>query len=129
MYRIGEFSNMFQVTIKTLRYYDEINLFKPSFKDPYTGYRYYNDEQINEFQKIVKLKDLNFTLDEIKVMKDEMDNEKLDLKIKELESEQKLLKSKISHLEDMKLKGDKDMEYKIGIDSNVKLSVVGKKIL
>lgn len=129
MYRIGEFSNMFQITIKTLRYYDEIDLFKPSFKDPYTGYRYYDDKQIKEFEKIMKLKDLNFSLDDIKVMKDEMDSEKLDLKIKELESEQKSLKLKISHLEDMKLKGENKMKYKIGIDSNVKLNVIGKRII
>ena len=77
----------------------------------------------------MKLKDLNFSLDEIKIMKDEIDSEKLELKIKELESEQESLKLKISHLEDMKLKGDNKMKYKIGIDSNVKLSVIGKRII
>ena len=39
MYKIGEFSTLNHITIKTLRYYDEIGLLKPSIVDKYTGYR------------------------------------------------------------------------------------------
>ena len=56
MYRIGEFSYLFKVTIKTLRHYDKIDLFKPAFTDPYTGYRYYKEEQKEEFSNILKFK-------------------------------------------------------------------------
>ena len=48
MYRIGEFSYLYQATIKTLLHYDKKDLFKPSYKDPYTGYRYYSDSQRGE---------------------------------------------------------------------------------
>ena len=81
MYRIGEFSYLFQVTIKTLRHYDKIGLFKPAEKDPFTGYRYYKEEQKEEFQNILKLKQLGFSLEEIKNLKDEVDNEKIINKI------------------------------------------------
>lgn len=66
MYKIGEFSIKVDVPVKTLRYYDEIDLFKPSFQDIYTGYRYYENHQIIEIDKIKKLKDLNLSLKEIK---------------------------------------------------------------
>ena len=72
MYRIGEFSYLYKLTIKTLRYYDEIDLFKPSYKEPYTGYRYYSEDQKEELEHILKLKDYGFTLEEIKDLKTHM---------------------------------------------------------
>ena len=43
MYKIKDFSNITDTSIVTLRYYDEIDLFKPSYVDFYSGYRYYED--------------------------------------------------------------------------------------
>ena len=51
MYKIGDFSKKVSIPVKTLRYYDEINLFKPSYIDDFTGYRYYTDEQIEQIKK------------------------------------------------------------------------------
>ncbi len=65
MYKIGDFSKKTNVPIKTLRYYDEIDLFKPLFIDECTGYRYYQDVQIKVINKIKMLKDLNLSLKEI----------------------------------------------------------------
>ena len=65
MYKIGDFSKKFSVPVKTLRYYDEINLFKPSYIDDFTGYRYYTDEQIGQIKKIIMLKELNLSLKNI----------------------------------------------------------------
>lgn len=45
MIRIGDFSKLSQVSIKTLRYYDEMGLFKPINVDRFTGYRYYSASQ------------------------------------------------------------------------------------
>ncbi len=42
MLSIGEFSKISHLTMKTLRYYDEIGLLKPAFIDPKNGYRYYD---------------------------------------------------------------------------------------
>ena len=66
MYRIGEFAILTGVSVKTLRYYDYINLLKPSKIDQYTNYRYYTNEELTKFQKIEYLKKLGFTLEEIK---------------------------------------------------------------
>ena len=56
MFKIGDFSKIARVTIKTLRYYDKIGLLKPSFIDIHTGYRYYTDEQISEIHAILSYK-------------------------------------------------------------------------
>lgn len=66
MLKIGEFENLFNVSIKTVRFYEEKELFKPFYIDKYTGYRYYDENNINEMTKILYLKELGFSLDEIK---------------------------------------------------------------
>lgn len=66
MYKIGEFSTLNHITIKTLRYYDEIGLLKPSIVDKYTGYRYYSNNQINDINNIKYYKELGLSLEEIK---------------------------------------------------------------
>lgn len=65
MYKIGDFSKKVAVPVKTLRYYDEIGLFKPSYADPFTGYRYYEEKQIVSIKKIAMLKGLHLSLKEI----------------------------------------------------------------
>ena len=47
MLKIGEFANLFNVSIKTVRFYEEKELFKPFYIDKYTGYRYYDENNIN----------------------------------------------------------------------------------
>ena len=66
--KIGEFSKRNEVTIKTLRYYEEIELLMPREIDDYTGYRYYDVSQMQDMNKIKYLKNLGFRLDEIKEM-------------------------------------------------------------
>ena len=66
LYKIGDFSKKTNVSVKTLRYYDEINLFKPVEIDLFTGYRYYSDGQINNLNIILSLKRVGFSLEEIK---------------------------------------------------------------
>jgi len=51
MYKIKEFSKLTNVPIKTLRYYDEIDLFKPEYVDKNNNYRLYSDEQIPKIKK------------------------------------------------------------------------------
>jgi predicted transcriptional regulator YdeE/DNA-binding transcriptional MerR regulator len=65
MLRIGEFSKIAQVSIKTLRYYDRLGLLKPAHIDRYNGYRYYNLSQLPRLNRILALKDLDFSLDQI----------------------------------------------------------------
>ena len=66
MLTIGEFSNICQVSAKTLRYYASINLLAPSEINPENGYRYYAIEQLETMLLINRLKSYSFSLDEIK---------------------------------------------------------------
>ncbi len=65
-FTIGEMSKLHNVPIKTLRYYDEIGLFKPIKVDKCSGYRYYSTEQFEQLNTIKYLKFLGFSLKEIK---------------------------------------------------------------
>ena len=65
-YRIGMFANMNHVTIKTLRYYDEQNLLKPVYVDEENGYRYYEASQIAELHRILALKNMGFSIEDIR---------------------------------------------------------------
>jgi DNA-binding transcriptional MerR regulator len=57
-----------QVSKRLLRYYDEIGLLKPNFTDPSTGYRYYSAAQMTDLNRILALKDLGLSLDQIQRM-------------------------------------------------------------
>ena len=65
MFRIGDFSQLGQVSIRTLRLYDEMNLLKPAQIDKFTGYRYYSIEQLPRLNRILALKDLGLSLEQI----------------------------------------------------------------
>lgn len=65
LFTIGEISKLFNINIKTLRYYDEIDLFKPIFIDKTNNYRYYSTEQFEQLNTIMYLKALGMSLDKI----------------------------------------------------------------
>jgi DNA-binding transcriptional MerR regulator/effector-binding domain-containing protein len=65
MLKIGEFSRLSQVTVKTLHHYDEIGLLKPSHVDKFTEYRYYTLEQLPRIHSIMALKELGLSLEQI----------------------------------------------------------------
>ncbi len=71
MIRIGDFSRLSRVSIKTLRYYDEMGLFKPVEVDRFTGYRYYSANQLPRLNRILALKDLGLSLEQIAQVLDE----------------------------------------------------------
>lgn len=60
MYKIGMFSKMTKVTVKTLRHYDEIGLLKPGWVCPENGYRYYSNEEMLRLHRILSLKQIGF---------------------------------------------------------------------
>lgn len=66
MLKIGDFSKKAHVSVKTIRYYDDVGLLKPAWSDRFTGYRYYRLDQIGRLNRILALKDLGFSLDQIK---------------------------------------------------------------
>ena len=66
LYQIGEISKLCNIPIKTLRYYDEINLLKPKKIDEFSNYRYYSNEQLVLILEIKQFKEAGFSLKEIK---------------------------------------------------------------
>lgn len=65
MLKIGDFSTLAHISVKTLRYYDEAGLLAPVWVDPQSGYRYYAARQIGQLNRILVLKDFGFSLEEI----------------------------------------------------------------
>src|SRR5262249_22773030 len=65
MLTIGAFSRMSHVSIKALRFYDEIGLLKPTRVDGENGYRYYAASLLPRLNRILFLKELGFSLDEV----------------------------------------------------------------
>lgn len=123
MFRIGEFSKLTQVSIRMLRYYDEVNLLKPAYIDQDTKYRLYATEQIPILNKIIYLRDSGFQVAEIANALDCKNHEvmeQLDLKYKEIElnikeEQEKLNKIEVARKEIMQ--GKEDFHYQIAIKS------------
>lgn len=66
MFRIGDFSRLSQISVKALRYYDEIGLLKPTYVDNATGYRYYSADLLPRLNRILVFKELGFSLAQIR---------------------------------------------------------------
>lgn len=92
MFKIGEVSKLTQVSIRMLRYYDELGILKPAKIDKYTGYRLYSVEQISTLQKIVLLRDSKFSVAEISNIVHNWDDEFV---IKELNRKKNEIKNEI----------------------------------
>ncbi len=71
MFTIGDFARYGQVSVRMLRHYDATGLLRPARVDPASGYRLYQAGQLARLNRIVALKDLGFTLDQVRVMLDE----------------------------------------------------------
>ena len=65
MIKIGDFARLGQVSVATLRHYDEVGLLKPATVERFTSYRYYSVAQLPRLNRILALKDLGFSLDQI----------------------------------------------------------------
>lgn len=104
-YKIGEFSKLARVTVRTLRHYEEIGLLKPDIVDRWTGYRYYSPGQLQKLLFIVQLKDLGFTLSEILDLYDEDSHfpcaSTIETKIKECERQLEKLRHRYSQLQEI----------------------------
>jgi len=72
--KIGEFSQINKITVKTLRLYDKLGILKPKFIDKFTGFRYYDSDQLLLVQRIISLKQIGFSLSEIaSILEDKSD--------------------------------------------------------
>lgn len=66
LFKINEFASIFGTTVKTLRFYEKVGLFMPFFIDQNNGYRYYSFKQTGLLSEIVQLKEVGFSLSQIK---------------------------------------------------------------
>lgn len=98
MYKIGEFSKIVNMSVRTLRYYDEINILKPGVVDNFSNYRYYTEENISEANLITILRSVDFSLEEILMYKNNLTEDVIDNKIGSLESEIEDINLKIRKL-------------------------------
>lgn len=93
MFTVGEFAALARVSRRLLRYYDEIGLLKPAQTDRFTGYRYYTAEQMAHLNRILVLKELGLSLDQIqRMLNDQITTDELQgmLLLKKAEIEQQL---------------------------------------
>ncbi|PFK06621.1 MerR family transcriptional regulator [Bacillus cereus] len=123
-YSIGEFSKRTGTSIRTLQYYDEIGLLRPE-KNISSGHRVYKDKDILALQKIVSLKVLGYSLEEIRGM---LNVKSLNISLKEtlqnqrvaFEEKKKQLEVSIKAIERTMVCLKEDEE----VDSNILMSLI-----
>ena len=98
MLKIGDFSKLSRVSIRMLRHYDDIGLLKPAEIDEFTGYRYYQEEQLFTIGRITSLKDMGFSLAEIiRILENYDDKEKMEKFLLERQEELQKLSEETSY--------------------------------
>lgn len=113
--RIKEFARLVGVSVRTLHYYDEIGLLKPSAVDGQNGYRYYGNENLERMEQIMFYRELDFPLKKIAGLLDSTANDRRGA----LAGQKELLELKKQRLErlisaiDASLKGEKIMDKNI----------------
>jgi DNA-binding transcriptional MerR regulator len=98
MFRIGDFSRLSLVPVSALRYYDELGLLKPVRVDPATGYRYYAANQLTRLNRLLALKDMGLSLEQIaRMLDDNLTPEQIRgmLKLKQAELQQQLTEGQV----------------------------------
>lgn len=96
LFTIGEIAILFDINKKTLRYYDEIDLFKPSYIDEKNNYRYYTTNQFEKLNTIIYLKSMGIPLSKIKYY---LDNRSINNMLNLFEIQEEAIKKKIEELE------------------------------
>ena len=74
--KIREFAKLTGVSVRTLHFYDEIGLLKPSSVDEQNGYRFYDEQTLMRMQEILFYRELNFSLKEIRMILSSPDYDK-----------------------------------------------------
>ena len=112
MYRIGEFSELSKTTIKTLRYDEKEGLLIPAHVEQDTGYRFYETSQLPELAKIISLRQMGLSINNIKHVLNGGDLEQiLELRKQELETKISLSTSQLLQINN--LLEEKSMEREV----------------
>lgn len=133
MIKIGEFSQINKITVKTLRLYDKLGILKPKFVDKFNGFRYYDSDQLLLVQKIISLKQIGFSLSEIAlILEDGIDFlKKLKLKEIEIGHDIDVNKEKISRIKSYinSIKKEKNMNYDVVIKELPEVIVASRRLI
>jgi DNA-binding transcriptional MerR regulator len=92
MYKIGEFSKLSKISVRSLHHYERIGLLLPEKVDDNSGYRYYADDQLKKAKQIRTLRELGFSLPSIGVVLQENNPHNIisSSKAKQLELEEEM---------------------------------------
>lgn len=93
MLKTREFSKLCNCSVYTLRYYDQIGILKPSIIDTKSGYRFYDEKQLNDYIEIKDFQSIGFSILEIQSFNSKTNNEILqmiDEKVEQLEAKLEL---------------------------------------
>jgi DNA-binding transcriptional MerR regulator len=71
MFKIGEFARIAQISVRMLRHYDKLGIIKPLYIDRDTGYRYYSLDQLPRLHRLLALRDLGLSLEQVTHLLDE----------------------------------------------------------
>ena len=132
MLKIGDFSQLARVSIRALRYYDELGLLKPVKVDNFSGYRYYSAEQLTQLQRIIAMKDMGLSLEEIAcLLKDNVSiahiQDLLHIKQEELKQKLEIEAKRLKRVEEWLVEVEKEGKmpnYEIVIKKILPLKVV-----
>ena len=114
-YKIGEFSKLGKVSVKTLRHYDEEGLLKPGYVDGFNRYRYYLPEQLGTLCTIMRYRRAGLSIPEIRrIMDGEDPGPILEGRMDATESERLDLERRIELLNDL-MNGGKNMDYSVEV--------------
>lgn len=128
---IGEIAKLTNLPIRTFHYYDEIGLFKPTYIDPKTNYRYYSESQVHYLDLIKSLKFVGTSLEDIKYAQS-LTPEQL---VHFLAEQEQLVLEKLKQMEEVHhtlLKTKKHLEEQINIPTYEKvyeLDIAAQRIL
>ena len=108
---IKNFARLCGCNPQTLRYYDRVDLLKPAKVDPWSGYRYYEEEQALTFVKIKNLQSADFSIEEIRALLDadqdviyQAFNEKIARQAEKLQTIKRIQQSYQSEMSNMEKK-------------------------
>ncbi len=124
LYSSGSFARKARVSLRTIRYYDKIDLLKPTRVDE-NGRRYYTDEDFTKLQQILTFKMLGFSLDEIKAMTiSAPDRDTLQKSLSMQLSLVRMQKSQLARMEQALLEADAFLNTNEQLDMNHMVNLI-----
>ena len=124
LYSSGSFARKAKVSLRTIRYYDKIDLLKPTRVDD-NGRRYYTDDDFTKLQQILTFKMLGFSLDEIKAMTiSTPDKDTLQQSLSMQLSLVRMQKSQLAQMEQALLEADAFLNNNEQLDMNHMVNLI-----